>query len=707
MDSTFNLGLAIDQACDEAQRFLDKLRKNKPMEGDPRMGDVRLLDAFLRQIPTPELPDRPIGAMPLKGLGYGVVKPGDDLISPKPNTAVMMEVRNALQPLLKLIYSGEGGYDSYNRGKAGDSPGPWPGGLQVLTIAEIMKLQQQGKISAVGAPQFIPETLKIALRDSGLEPSDLFNAANQDRLAIALLLGTKRPKLASYLRGKTNDLDSAHTDLAHEWASVPLPSGVGHFDGDASGNLAKLNVNAVRNTLQSSQQALVNVLKNHTDFDLLVEPITDHHPGTSERFNKPSIKAFIQSPNFSSRNNANINTIIVHYTTSGNVNSTISHFQNPAPEGDPQKAVSAHYIIDKNGDIYQMVSDADKAWHAEKANASSIGIEHVAELGDQLTQAQENASIQLIKWLMSEYKIAKESIKAHKEILSTKCPANLFGDAADDPRLPKFKQWVAKNFSNLSPVASQGGGVGPSGLGIYIVQAGDSLSMIADSHNTTIGELLALNPSIKNPNLIFPGQAITVARVEGDEAFISSNSHALLLPVVIAEHQLDDKTYQDFAHPILGKITVTGGYMEPHGHAPKPRTKAIFLNGELKNLPESDRNIGIDYVVSDRRVKAWYGGKVTRQGREGGYGRRIHIQLDIMFEFQGKKLQVYQAYAHLQEIRVSLGQVVVQGQQIGVMGGSGASSDADYAPHVDLSTYVFLNKELIQVNPQALDRQLA
>jgi hypothetical protein len=41
------------------------------------------------------------------------------------------------------------------------------------------------------------------------------------------------------------------------------------------------------------------------------------------------------------------------------------------------------------------------------------------------------------------------------------------------------------------------------------------------------------------------------------------------------------------------------------------------------------------------------------------------------------------------------------------MGGSGASSDADYAPHVDLSTYVFLNKELIQVNPQALDRQLA
>ncbi|NJR67064.1 MAG: N-acetylmuramoyl-L-alanine amidase, partial [Leptolyngbyaceae cyanobacterium CRU_2_3] len=38
--------------------------------------------------------------------------------------------------------------------------------------------------------------------------------------------------------------------------------------------------------------------------------------------------------------------------------STRNHFLNAASE------VSAHYIIDKNGDIYQMVKDADKAWHA-------------------------------------------------------------------------------------------------------------------------------------------------------------------------------------------------------------------------------------------------------------------------------------------------------------------------------------------------------
>ncbi|WP_457826551.1 hypothetical protein, partial [Staphylococcus aureus] len=84
----------------------------------------------------------------------------------------------------------------------------------------------------------------------------------------------------------------------------------------------------------------------------------------------------------------------------------------------------------------------------------------------------------------------------------------------------------------------------------------------------------------------------------------------------------------------------------------------IFLDGTLKTLSPAHRNIGIDYVVSDRKVKAWYGGTVTKRGREGGYGRRVHLQLDVTYEFQGKKYQVYQAFAHLQEILVSVGQVV-------------------------------------------------
>jgi murein DD-endopeptidase MepM/ murein hydrolase activator NlpD len=147
--------------------------------------------------------------------------------------------------------------------------------------------------------------------------------------------------------------------------------------------------------------------------------------------------------------------------------------------------------------------------------------------------------------------------------------------------------------------------------------------------------------------------------------------------------------------------------MEPNGHSLKPQLKAIFLDGTLKTLPPAHRNIGIDYVVSDRKVKAWYGGTVTKRGREGGYGRRVHLQLDVTYEFQGKRYQVYQAFAHLQEISVSVGQVIGQGEQIAIMGGSGASSDHNYPLHVDLSTYLFINGNLVQLNPQALDKQLA
>lgn len=44
----------------------------------------------------------------------------------------------------------------------------------------------------------------------------------------------------------------------------------------------------------------------------------------------------------------------------------------------------------------------------------------------------------------------------------------------------------------------------------YIVQAGDTLFKIAQTYDTSIDAILAINPQITNPNLIYPGQIIII-----------------------------------------------------------------------------------------------------------------------------------------------------------------------------------------------------
>jgi hypothetical protein len=166
----------------------------------------------------------------------------------------------------------------------------------------------------------------------------------------------------------------------------------------------------------------------------------DHAHGTSEHPPKPPIKQFIQSPHHSSRNGERIRWVIMHYTTSRNVHGTIEHFLDPATK------VSAHYVIARNGDLYQMVRDSEKAWHAKNANADSIGIEHSAEQGDQMTAEQTLSSVALVRWLLSEYKLPKTAIHGHKytpeNAGTTDCPHELFGD---DSGLA-LQQWVQANI---------------------------------------------------------------------------------------------------------------------------------------------------------------------------------------------------------------------------------------------------------------------
>jgi lysozyme family protein len=126
----------------------------------------------------------------------------------------------------------------------------------------------------------------------------------------------------------------------------------------------------------------------------------------------------------SSRSGTPIDHIVVHYTTSRSIEGTISHFKTGTPR------TSAHYIVGRDGALVQMVADDERAWHAGNAdmNARSIGIEHVAKLGDKITDAQSSASIALIRYLMGAYRIPASNIIPHVCVKSTDCCGDLFKD---------------------------------------------------------------------------------------------------------------------------------------------------------------------------------------------------------------------------------------------------------------------------------------
>ena len=63
-----------------------------------------------------------------------------------------------------------------------------------------------------------------------------------------------------------------------------------------------------------------------------------------------------------------------------------------------------------------------------------------------------------------------------------------------------------KNMNEIELENVAGGAV--YGDQYYVVKKGDTLSGIAAKHHTTLKNLVALNPHIKNPNLIYPGDVI-------------------------------------------------------------------------------------------------------------------------------------------------------------------------------------------------------
>lgn len=123
----------------------------------------------------------------------------------------------------------------------------------------------------------------------------------------------------------------------------------------------------------------------------------------SPAFPHSVLQVAADASNFSSRAGSAISHITIH-TMQGSYAGSISWFQNPAAN------VSAHYNIRSiDGQITQMVCEADKAWHVASANPYTIGIEHEGFVDDPTwyTDVMYRASADLSKDIAQRYGILR------------------------------------------------------------------------------------------------------------------------------------------------------------------------------------------------------------------------------------------------------------------------------------------------------------
>ena len=127
------------------------------------------------------------------------------------------------------------------------------------------------------------------------------------------------------------------------------------------------------------------------------------------------------SPNFDERGR-DIDMIVLHYTGMKTGAAALARLADPASK------VSAHYLVEENGDVYHLVAEENRAWHAGVAswkgqhdiNARSIGIEIVNpghEFGYRdFRDAQISAVIELIKEINTRHVITPAMVLGHSDV---------------------------------------------------------------------------------------------------------------------------------------------------------------------------------------------------------------------------------------------------------------------------------------------------
>jgi N-acetylmuramoyl-L-alanine amidase len=122
--------------------------------------------------------------------------------------------------------------------------------------------------------------------------------------------------------------------------------------------------------------------------------------------------------------------IVEHYTASSSFSSAYNTFAADVPDGELHQlpGTCAHFVVDSDGTIYQLVRLNVRCRHTVGLNWAAVGIEHVGTSDAQVlaNPAQMRASLALTVWLMSRYRIPLADVIGHNESLTSPLRKELY-----------------------------------------------------------------------------------------------------------------------------------------------------------------------------------------------------------------------------------------------------------------------------------------
>ena len=129
------------------------------------------------------------------------------------------------------------------------------------------------------------------------------------------------------------------------------------------------------------------------------------------------------SPNFNARDpHVPLRYVVLHYTGMASAAAALDRLC------DPKAEVSAHYVIDEDGQLIHLVDESARAWHAGKSfwrgitdmNSASLGIELVNpghEFGYRPFPAEQIATLKtLLRALQQRHDFGPDFLLAHSDI---------------------------------------------------------------------------------------------------------------------------------------------------------------------------------------------------------------------------------------------------------------------------------------------------